>query len=165
MPIKHCRVCKSDFFKKPLLRYQNMPKAAQFLPDKEKVLKEKGVNLEVYQCSGCGLIQLNSDPVPYYKEVIRAAQRSAIDVSLCGEMAGEPEFAMLLLGLGLRTFSITPPAIPEIKKIIRSVTIDQCRRVARKAGSFDSDREIVNYLKDEVSKVMPEVFDGRSIGF
>ncbi len=99
------------------------------------------------------------------KDVIRAAARAKIEVSLCGEMSGEPEFTMLLLGLGLRKFSITPPAIPEIKKIIRSVTIEKCKRVARKACGFDSDRQITTYLKDEISKIIPEVFDGRSIGF
>ncbi|MEE9212056.1 MAG: phosphoenolpyruvate--protein phosphotransferase [Phycisphaeraceae bacterium] len=101
--------------------------------------------------------------VQLVKEVIRAGQRHKIDVSLCGEMASQPDFTMLLLGLGLRSFSITPPAIPEIKKIIRSVSIEQCRRVARKANAFDSDREVINYLRDEMAKVIPEVFDGRSI--
>lgn len=99
------------------------------------------------------------------KEVIRTAKKSKIDVSLCGEMAGEPEFAILLLGLGLRTFSITPPAIPEIKKIIRSVSIDHCQRVARKVSGFDSDREVLNYLRGELNKVAPDTFDGRSIGY
>ncbi len=73
MPINKCRVCGHKFFEAPLLRYRNMPRAAQFLPDKDALLGDKGVDLEVYQCSGCGLVQLNSDPVPYYKEVIRAA--------------------------------------------------------------------------------------------
>ncbi|MEM9418438.1 MAG: phosphoenolpyruvate--protein phosphotransferase [Planctomycetota bacterium] len=99
------------------------------------------------------------------KDVIRAADRSDTDVSLCGEMAGQPEFIMLLLGLGLRNFSMTPPAIPEVKRLIRSVSLDQCRRVARKAVGFDSDREVLNYLRDEANKVMPKAFDGRSIGF
>lgn len=99
------------------------------------------------------------------KEVVRTAGRARIDVSLCGEMAGEPEFTMLLLGLGLRNFSITPPAIPEIKKIIRAVSIDHCQRVARRVSSFDSDREVLNYLRGEVNKVVPEVFDGRSIAY
>jgi phosphotransferase system enzyme I (PtsI) len=98
------------------------------------------------------------------KDVIRVADRSKTDVSLCGEMAGQPEFTMLLLGLGLRTFSMTPPAVPEIKRLIRAVSIDQCRRVARKAAGFDSDREVLTYLRDEVNKVMPQAFDGRSIG-
>ncbi|MEX0884864.1 MAG: phosphoenolpyruvate--protein phosphotransferase [Phycisphaeraceae bacterium] len=99
------------------------------------------------------------------KEVVRAATRAKIDVSLCGEMAGEAEFTMLLLGLGLRCLSITPPAIPEIKQIVRSVSAEHCQKVARKAGGFDSDREVMNYLRDEVGKILPEVFDGRSIAY
>lgn len=98
------------------------------------------------------------------KDVIRVANRADIEVSLCGEMAGQPEFTMLLLGLGLRSFSMTPPAVPEVKRLIRGVSLDQCRRVARKAASFDSDREVLNYLRDEVNRVMPKAFDGRSIG-
>ncbi|MFQ6034721.1 MAG: methyltransferase domain-containing protein [Sedimentisphaerales bacterium] len=50
-----------------------MPRAAQFLPDAESLESDKGVDLEICQCSGCGLVQLSNDPVPYYKEVIRAA--------------------------------------------------------------------------------------------
>lgn len=99
------------------------------------------------------------------RDVVRATAKSGLDVSLCGEMAGEPEYTMLLLGLGLRSMSITPPAIPEIKKIIRSVTIEQCKRVARKAITFDANREVLNYLRDETIKIVPEAFDGRSVGY
>lgn len=73
MPVNKCRVCNHKFFEEPLLRYENMPKAAQFLPDAESIESDKGVDLKVCQCSGCGLVQLSNDPVPYYKEVIRAA--------------------------------------------------------------------------------------------
>ncbi|MCC6681327.1 MAG: phosphoenolpyruvate--protein phosphotransferase [Phycisphaeraceae bacterium] len=97
------------------------------------------------------------------KEVVRAANKAHLPVSLCGEMAGSPEFTMLLLGLGLRSLSITPPAIPEVKKIIRSVSIEQCQRLARKVAGFDSDREVLSYLRGEVRKVIPEAFDGRSL--
>lgn len=86
------------------------------------------------------------------KEVIRAANRAEIGVSLCGEMAGDPEFTMLLLGLGLRSFSVTPPAIPEIKRVIREVSIAQCRRVSRKAASLDTQQEIQHVLRDEMLK-------------
>lgn len=71
--INKCRVCGHNFFDKPLLRYENMPKSAQFLPDAESLGNDKGVDLEVCQCSGCGLVQLSNDPVSYYKEVIRAS--------------------------------------------------------------------------------------------
>ncbi len=99
------------------------------------------------------------------RDVIRAADKASVDISLCGEMASVPEYTMLLIGLGLRSMSITPPALPEIKQIIRAVSIDQCRRVARKAATFDSDREVANYLRDQLGKAMPGVFDGRSIGY
>ena len=90
------------------------------------------------------------------RDTVRAANRYKIDVSICGEMAGEVEFVMLLLGLGLRSLSITPPAIPEVKQLIRSVSLTQCKRVARKAMSLDSDREVLNYLKEEVRKALPK---------
>jgi hypothetical protein len=72
MTISKCRVCYNDFFKKPLVRYENMPGSAQYLPAEESLKNDKGVDLEVCQCTGCGLVQLSSDPVPYYKDVIRA---------------------------------------------------------------------------------------------
>lgn len=49
-----------------------MPAVAQNLPDKATLKDDRGVNLVVCQCSGCGLVQLKNEPVPYYKEVIRA---------------------------------------------------------------------------------------------
>jgi len=73
MSINTCRLCGHEFFAEPLLRQENMPRAAQCLPDRESLQSDKGITLEVCQCSGCGLVQLSSDPVPYYKDVIRAA--------------------------------------------------------------------------------------------
>jgi phosphoenolpyruvate-protein phosphotransferase (PTS system enzyme I) len=89
------------------------------------------------------------------KNVVRAARRREIDVSLCGELAGEPIYTMLLLGLGLRTLSLVPTQIPLIKTVIRAVTIDHCERVARKVGTFDSERQVLNYLRDELRKIDP----------
>ena len=72
-PMSMCRVCGHEFFEEPLLRYENMPGSAQYLPNAESIESDKGVALEVCQCSGCGLVQLSNVPVPYFKEVIRAA--------------------------------------------------------------------------------------------
>ena len=99
------------------------------------------------------------------REVVRVAKRTRTPVSLCGEMGGEPEYVMLLLGLGLTSLSITPPAIPEVKRIIRSVTINQCKRVARRVASFDADREVLNYLRDETRKVLPDALEDPSLNF
>jgi 2-polyprenyl-3-methyl-5-hydroxy-6-metoxy-1,4-benzoquinol methylase len=78
MPVCACRVCGKAFFEKPLLHYGNMPKAAQNFPDAASLAAETGADLTVCQCAGCGLVQLNNEPVPYYKEVIRAAAVSAV---------------------------------------------------------------------------------------
>jgi phosphotransferase system enzyme I (PtsI) len=77
---------------------------------------------------------------------------------MCGEMAGDPQYTLLLLGLGLRTFSCSPPALPEIKKIIRSVTMEQARKVARRVMQFDSDKEIINFLRAQTRQVLPEAY-------
>lgn len=68
-----CRVCARHFPETRLLHFENMPKAAQFLPDAESLAQDKGVDLDVYQCDGCGLVQISNEPVPYYKEVVRSA--------------------------------------------------------------------------------------------
>jgi phosphotransferase system enzyme I (PtsI) len=99
------------------------------------------------------------------KNVVRAANHAKIGVSLCGEMAGDPEFTLLLLGYGLRTLSITPPAIPGIKRVVRSVGIERCKRIARKASSFDNDREVMNYLREELNRITPGAVAGRSMNY
>jgi 2-polyprenyl-3-methyl-5-hydroxy-6-metoxy-1,4-benzoquinol methylase len=73
MAIEKCRVCKTKFYDEPLLVYKNMPGSAQYFPDKDTIDNDLGIDLEICQCSGCGLIQLNCEPVHYYREVIRAA--------------------------------------------------------------------------------------------
>lgn len=66
-----CRVCAGKLFFSPLLEYEGSPKSAQgFLNDLSE--QDELVNLAIYQCSKCGLVQHNLEPVPYYKEVIRA---------------------------------------------------------------------------------------------
>ncbi|MBL7220694.1 MAG: phosphoenolpyruvate--protein phosphotransferase [Phycisphaerae bacterium] len=92
------------------------------------------------------------------KDVIRAGQRYEVPVSLCGEMGGDVVFTMLLMGLGITTFSCTPPAIPEIKKVVRSVTMEQAVKVARRVMTFDGDQEILNYLRVATREVLPETY-------
>ena len=92
------------------------------------------------------------------REVIRTGQQQQVPVSLCGEIAGDPEYTLLLLGLGLRCFSCAPAAIPEIKKVVRSVTVQQSLEVARQVSRFDSDKEITSYLRAVTRKVLPEIY-------
>ena len=90
------------------------------------------------------------------RDIIRKGRN--ISVSMCGEMAGEPLYTLLLLGLGLTTFSMNAPDIPEVKKIIRSTTMEHARAVARRVMSFDSERQVMHYLRDETRKIDPEAF-------
>ncbi len=92
------------------------------------------------------------------RTVIQDAHKAQIDVSVCGEMASEPEYVMLLLGMGIRTISLTAPMIPEIKQIVRSVTIEDCNKVARKVLGMNSERQIASYLRAAARKILPEAF-------
>jgi phosphotransferase system enzyme I (PtsI) len=90
-------------------------------------------------------------------QVVKAAGKYNIDVNVCGEMSGEAIYTMLLLGLGLRQLSVTPHNIPEIKKIIRSVTIDEAVQVAQEALRMETARDVNNYLREQTRRVLPEV--------
>jgi phosphotransferase system enzyme I (PtsI) len=92
------------------------------------------------------------------RDVIRIGQRHNISVSVCGEMAGEPLYTLLLLGLGLTLFSMNGPDIPEVKKIIRSTSMEHARQVARRVMSFDSERQVMHFLREETRKLVPEAF-------
>lgn len=88
--------------------------------------------------------------------VVTHARRANIGVHLCGEMAGNPLYCQLLLGMGLRHLSMPPKNIPEIKKIVRSTTIRKCQSIAKRVMEFDADRQVLNYLRDETRKIIPE---------
>jgi phosphotransferase system enzyme I (PtsI) len=92
------------------------------------------------------------------RDTIRVGTRNTISVSVCGEMAGDPLYTLLLLGLGLNIFSMNGPDIPEVKKIIRSTTLEHARQVARKVMSFDSERQVMHFLREETRKIIPEAF-------
>ncbi|KJH66687.1 class I SAM-dependent methyltransferase [Chromobacterium violaceum] len=71
--IDHCRLCAQPLFDQPLLVQDDMPAAAQGLPSAEQLPGDRGVRLALRQCGGCGLVQLDAEPVPYWRDVIRAA--------------------------------------------------------------------------------------------
>ena len=92
------------------------------------------------------------------RTVIQDAHKAQIDLSVCGEVASEPEYIMLLLGMGVRTISLAPPMLPEIKQVVRSVTIEDCNKVARKVLSMNNERHISSYLRAAARKILPEAF-------
>jgi phosphoenolpyruvate-protein phosphotransferase (PTS system enzyme I) len=91
--------------------------------------------------------------------VIQAAKKNNVDVCVCGEMSGDPIYTMLLLGLGLEQFSVTPHNIPEIKKIIRSTSLDEARQLAQEALRLETARDVNNYLREHTRRILPEVLN------
>ncbi|MDO4575749.1 MAG: phosphoenolpyruvate--protein phosphotransferase [Planctomycetia bacterium] len=88
---------------------------------------------------------------------IHAATQHRRPVSLCGQMSGSPWCTMLLLGLGLRTLSVSPGAIPEIKRVCRRVNLAQCKAVAARALQMEKASEVRNYLLSEYRKLFPDL--------
>ena len=92
------------------------------------------------------------------RQVIQAAADRGIQVNICGEMSGDPLFTLLLLGMGFRQLSLTPQHIPEIKTVIRSVTLTDASRVADEAMRLESARDVLTYLREQNRRLVPEVF-------
>jgi phosphotransferase system enzyme I (PtsI) len=88
---------------------------------------------------------------------VRSATASEVPISMCGQMCGNPLYTMLLLGLGLRSLSVTPAAIPEIKQVCRRVSLPCCERVAQRALEFENAKDVRAFLKEELTKVLPDV--------
>ena len=92
------------------------------------------------------------------KTVIDNAHRENIPVGLCGEMAGEISLTMILVGLGLDEFSTSPIAVPEIKKIVRSINFSQAKEIAEKAVTFDTGQEVEAYAREMLHELVPDLY-------
>ena len=70
--MKHCIACGHSLPETALFTLKQAPASAQDIPDRENVEEDQGVDLPLYQCSCCGLVQFDCQPVSYYRDVIRA---------------------------------------------------------------------------------------------
>jgi len=77
-----CIVCNAELYKYPIYICKNMPAVSQNLPTKEMLKEDKPIDFELCQCSGCGLVQFNNEPVPYYRNSTRAGERCDVLVQL-----------------------------------------------------------------------------------
>jgi phosphotransferase system enzyme I (PtsI) len=90
------------------------------------------------------------------KGVIDAGKKAGIPVSMCGEMASDPLYAIILIGLGLENFSMNPSSIPIIKNVVRSVRYKDCRRIADVAMTKKTAQEIEEFIIESVAMRFPE---------
>lgn len=79
---KICIVCGNPLTEEPLMVLDGMPASAQDIPSKEELTEENGISLKLCQCSSCGLVQFDCQPVEYYKDVIRSGGYSTTMVNL-----------------------------------------------------------------------------------
>lgn len=84
------------------------------------------------------------------RQVVEAGRQAGKEVSICGEMAGEPLATVLLIGLGLTVLSGGSCILPEVKKRIRSVTMREARDIAQKALQFPTSGEVKKFLEGEM---------------
>jgi phosphotransferase system enzyme I (PtsI) len=92
------------------------------------------------------------------RSVIQAARHAEKDVVVCGEMAADTLSAIVLLGFGLRTFSMNPIFIPRIKKALRSVECRTAEKIAEETLKLRSAQEIEEYVMEEILLRHPQVF-------
>jgi len=92
--------------------------------------------------------------------VMRAAEKHRKPVTVCGQMSSEPRFVPLLLGMGLRSLSVTPQSIPLLKEIVRSLSISEAERIAQHACQLDLARDVEHYLQGELSRLCPDLVSG-----
>ena len=92
------------------------------------------------------------------RSVIQAAGEAGKDVVVCGEMAADTLSAIVLLGFGLRTFSMNPIFIPRVKKALRSIEAKTAERIAAEALKLRSAQQIEEYVVEEILLRHPQVF-------
>ncbi|MBA4390708.1 MAG: phosphoenolpyruvate--protein phosphotransferase [Syntrophus sp. (in: bacteria)] len=92
------------------------------------------------------------------KKAVDDAHAHKIDIALCGEMAGEPLYIPVLLGLGLDEISMNPYSIPRAKKVIRGLEQDYCRELVEEIMKKDSPGEAKTLLRSEMVRMFPKDF-------
>lgn len=89
--------------------------------------------------------------------VVEAARAHDLKVTVCGQMSSDPKFIPLLIGMGLRQLSATPYAIPEVKEVIRNISIPQAEEIAAHVSQLELARDVENYLLGELHRICPDL--------
>lgn len=96
------------------------------------------------------------------KGVVEAGHRAGIEVAICGEMAADPAYIPIFLGLGLDELSMTPFYIPRVKKILRSSSYEDGKQLLDEISRLSTAAEIEDYVKGMMAERFPDDF---SLGY
>lgn len=89
--------------------------------------------------------------------VIRAARQVNKPITLCGEMAGQPRAFLVLFGMGLRSFSMSPAFIPTIKELCSHLTETEARSIVRQAMTYRTTSQVKKYLGEQLERLAPRI--------
>jgi len=92
------------------------------------------------------------------KHVVDVGHRAGIAVAMCGEMAGDPSYTLILLGLELDELSMNPLAIPKMKMFIREATRKEAKRLVMQVMKMSSVSEIRDHVEKTMARLLPEEF-------
>ncbi len=93
------------------------------------------------------------------QHVVKEAKKMKIWVSVCGEIGGDPSMALLLVGFGIDQLSMSPVALPRIKKTIRSIRLKQAVDIAKRAIQFKTGDEIKRFCDSKLKAIVPELVE------
>jgi phosphoenolpyruvate-protein phosphotransferase len=100
---------------------------------------------------------LSSPVLRVLANVIEACNTAAKPVTLCGEMAGAPRAFVLLFGMGLRSFSMSPAFIPTIKELTSHLTVKRAERILRKTLAMKTTSQIQRFMADQIAELAPNL--------
>lgn len=92
------------------------------------------------------------------RRTINAAHDAGIKVSVCGEMASDPTLALVLMGLGVDSFSMSPTSIPSIKRAVRALKFSDADALAKQALRLSSGQEVEEFMIAAIKERIPEFY-------
>ena len=92
------------------------------------------------------------------RRTISAAHNVGIKVSVCGEMASDPTLAVILIGLGVDSFSMSPTSIPTIKRAVRSLRFEDADEMAKEALRLSTGQEVEDFVVTRIRQLVPDFY-------
>ena len=90
------------------------------------------------------------------KNVIRVCNQNNTPVTVCGEMAGQPRAFVLLLGMGLKNFSMSPAFIPTIKELAKSISLAEAAQILQNALKLKTTSQVQRYMQGQLQRLAPK---------
>jgi len=89
--------------------------------------------------------------------VVECGERVQKPVTVCGQMSSDPKFIPLLVGIGIRQISVTPHAIPELKEVVRTITVPEAEEIVEHVQKLELARDVESYLRGELKRFCPDL--------